>query len=477
MTVNQNISAILKEYDFIENAFIPKSVTIPLCQENSYVCKSVVNPGQKVSEGQVIGEFVEKNSRFVIHSSVPGIVSDVVSCTCPSGKREFAIKILTGGEFSFLGKKTDENKEKEMKFISKTELLLKISEAGIVNTFISSKPENLFVQLKMQNKNKNESKNLIVRTFDEDFTRISDSLVTKFNLEKIIKGLFLCAKSFSAKNIVLAVPFEKKEEYENLLQKPEFLNLKESFSKEMNFFILPVKLKKYPFALKKNLIENFSKNIFKKQNVDFKIKKDDLFTDSPSMLSVYNTILSSVPQITQNVHFSGNCLFASCILNVRIGTLLKDVVNQLGGLAKRPSVIVINGKISGFSVKDLEVPVTKYVKSVQFISNYDFTDFQIWQCVSCGNCRSCCPEKLSPDMLVSKSKDLKNTNENSTELDFLKSSLLCTECGKCNTVCPSRIPLLQSICVLKENILNNKNDFKKDFFENSTSNDFLVENE
>jgi Na+-translocating ferredoxin:NAD+ oxidoreductase RnfC subunit len=55
-------------------------------------------------------------------------------------------------------------------------------------------------------------------------------------------------------------------------------------------------------------------------------------------------------------------------LNVRIGQTIGDVINKIGGFSKYPSKIIINGESYGNVVSSFDVTITKYVKSVSFVS-------------------------------------------------------------------------------------------------------------
>ena len=91
---------MIHNYKYTENAFLPKTVIIPLVQEKDSICKPKVKPGEIVEEGQIIA-----GSDFsVIHSPVPGTVMDICPVNSPDGKIEKAIKISTQGSFSYLGK-------------------------------------------------------------------------------------------------------------------------------------------------------------------------------------------------------------------------------------------------------------------------------------------------------------------------------------------------------------------------------------
>lgn len=435
----QNLSSILKNYKTSQNSFISKEFLVPLEQENQINYKNIVQKDDIVKEGQVIAVSTNssKSRKFsedltFIHSPVPGKVLDIIPVYTSSGKQKFAVKIKFGGEFSYLGKK---NTEKSIDYLSSSQIINELIEKGVINTYNLRKIENPGLQIK-----NNSYKNLVIRLFDEDSFRYTDSLVAKIYTNEIVKGAQILAKAMNCYGILFVIDqkFENKEKLENF-------NIS-------NLRILQVKTKKSPCGTQKQIEQAFKKSGIKKtSNLD--ITKNDFFTDSSTLYEVYKAVICSTPSVSHLVHFSGNCLYSSCLLDVKIGTTLKDIVNQIGGFAKEPSVIVINGLIYGNSVESLNVPITKSVKSVEFISKTKITDNQIYSCVNCGNCRYICPSKISPDVLYSYAVNFKEIPE------VLKNTVLsCEECGICNTVCPARLPLTKTISYLKDTVCEEKSN-------------------
>lgn len=435
----QNLSSILKNYKISQNSFISKEFIIPLEQEYATDYKNIVEKGDIVKEGQVIAvSTVNSKSKKTsdestfIHSPVPGKVLDILPVYTSSGKQKFAVKIKFGGEFSYLGKKIT---EKSIENLTSSQIIAELIEKGVINTYNLRKIENPGLQIK-----NNSFKNLVVRLFDEDAFRFTDSLVAKLYTNEIIKGALVLAKAMNCYGILFVTDqkFEKKDELENL-------NIS-------NLRILQVKTKKSPCGTQKQIEQAFKKSGLKKSS-NLEITKNDFFTDASTLYEVYKAVICSTPSVSHLVHFSGNCLFSSCVLDVKIGTTLNDIVKQIGGFAKEPSVIVINGLIYGNSVESLNVPISKSVKSVEFISKTKITDNQIYSCVNCGNCRYVCPSKISPDVLYSYAVNFKEIPE------VLKNTvLLCEECGLCNTVCPARLPLTKTISYLKDTVCEEKSD-------------------
>ena len=428
---NPVVSSIIKNYKTSQNAFLPKVVSIPLSQESESHYNSIVKPGDIVREGDVIAQTeLAQGWTSSLHSSVPGRVIATEPCISPNGRQEFAVKIQFGGALSYLGKTHNEKKAEDY---SQNEIARTLTRNGVINTFKTSIPENLGIQINKLNSDK-ERHNLVVRLFDEDPYRITDSLVSKFYFEEIVKGARIVAKAINAKGIVFAI--DQKSENKDWASNPDYKDI----------FQLEMKIQRYPCGTHREIISAFTRGPLNKI-CNFKLAKNDLFTDSSTIYEAYKAAALSVPCVNRLVHFSGNCLNASCMLDVKLGTKLRDIIPQIGGFNKEPAHIIINGMLCGTSVKSLDIPITKYVKSVEFLSKKKNSDEQIYSCINCGNCRFACPVKLSPDILYNNTVNFKRLRET-----YAASSLACIECGLCNTVCPARLPLCQTIKVLKNKL-------------------------
>ena len=428
---NPVVSSIIKDYKTSQKAFLPKIVNIPLAQESDSCYKSIVKTGDIVKEGQVIAQTeIAKGCTSSLHSSVPGKVLATEACFSPNGRQEFAIKIQFGGALSYLGKL---HNEKDLSQFSSKDISRSLIQSGVINTFKTSIPENLGLQIDNLNEDKKQH-NLVVRLFDEDPYRVTDSLVAKFYFNEIVKGARFVAKAINAKGIVFAI--DQKSENKEWSKNPEYKDI----------YPLEMKIQRYPCGTPREIVSAFTRGPLSKI-CNFELSKTDLFTDSSTMYEVYKAVVLGIPCVDRLVHFSGNCLNASCMLEVKLGTNLRDIIPQIGGFVKDPAHIIINGMLCGTSVKSLDIPVTKYVKSVEFLSKKKNSDEQIYSCVNCGNCRFACPVKLSPDILYNHTVNFKLLKET-----YAASALACIECGLCNTVCPARLPLCQTIKVLKNKI-------------------------
>ena len=429
---NPVVSSLIKDYSYSQKAFLPRVITIPLSQETGIKYKCLVNAGDIVKEGTVIAVSEGSETEHInIHSSVPGKVLEDNTCFSPDGKHDPSVKIKLSGSFSYLGKK---HEEIDAASISPSSISKTLIDFGVINTFRTESPQNLGVEIKSLLSQKKREKNLVVRLFDEDSYRITDSLMAKFFFDEIVKGARIVAKAIDAKGIVFAI--DNKFSDKTIFEKSEYSDIK---ALEMN-------IRRYPCGTPREIVSAFNRGTIKRSCI-FSLTKADLFIDSSTAYEVYKAVGLSIPSMDKFVHFTGECLNASCLLEVKLGTSLRDIVSQIGGFLKEPQLIVVNGLLCGNSVHSLDVPITKYVKSVEFRSKNKKTDEQLHTCINCGNCRFACPAKLSPDILYNNTVNFKRLSE-----QFAASSLACIECGLCNTVCPARLPLCQIITVLKHNV-------------------------
>ncbi len=403
------------------NSFVPHYVFIPY-EENDEV---LVKTGDQVLEGQKI----VNGSDFSIHSSVPGTIQEFVNIDKLDDSRK-AVKIKLGGQFSFTGKKIIESAFDKL---DSNTLCYIFEDKGVVNTF--SGCVNLSKQIKeLETKN---SRLLFVRLFDEDPNRIIESYLSDNFFENIRTGIQIIAKAAKSQGIVLC--FDKKK-------LPEDFDM-DGFVKPLTggvkVSLLGIDTAVYPCGFKHDLVQAAKK--------DFPDAGcNDLFVDVYTALSTWEAIVLNKPVIDRYIHITGDCINTAAIMKVRTGTTYRDLALQCGGFKRTVSSIIINGIMTGFAEKDLDKPVGKNVKTIEFLpSSQDAKQFTE-TCVRCGNCRNICPVKLYPDMLY-RSYVFRHFN-GSLGSDFDSTSILCTQCQLCNAVCPSRLPVSQTIALLKETL-------------------------
>lgn len=417
------------------NAFLPSHSIVPLEDEGKGSSEILINEGDSVKEGQVIA----KSKNNYVHAPISGIVEQISDGIFSSGKKGLCAKIALKGELVFTGKKLEET---GWAGYEAETLAYRIKEGGIVNTFDKKLP--LYLQIK--NISKKENLALFLRLFDEDPGILTEKFVSEKYAEKVVLGALILAKAIGAKIVVLAK-----------LKNSEIKVDENSFANENGIKIVPVEIdsKKYPCGTKHNLVAAAKKALQSDstgKEIAKTLGKNDFFIDSVTSLHIYEAIALGKPEINALLHVTGDCLMSAAIMNVKLGTTLRDLVKMCGGFKRNLSKIVINGMMKGISVENLDIPVTKSMKSVEFVPANEIRKQYSELCVRCGECRKICPAELWPGNLY---RVLHISGRENGLLDtdsIAESSLLCLECGLCNSVCPSRLPLQQSISILKEKV-------------------------
>ena len=132
--------------------------------------------------------------------------------------------------------------------------------------------------------------------------------------------------------------------------------------------------------------------------------------------AIYNVLKRRKPITEILVTVTGDNIKEGGVLNVKIGTTLKDIIRENFELIEDKYRVVINGLMSGYEIKTLDFVITPEVTSV-FIMKKPM--HLLKKCINCGMCHTKCPHNCDPRSNYAM--------EN------------CSNCGICSYICPANV--------------------------------------
>ncbi len=161
--------------------------------------------------------------------------------------------------------------------------------------------------------------------------------------------------------------------------------------------------------------------------------------------TAWRAIAHGEPVVSRIVTLTGN-VAQPCNYEVLIGTPMDELL-ALAHPHPDTDGIIMGGPMMGFLLPDEQAPVVKASNCLIAHSERLFPPkAPEMPCIRCGACATACPHELQPFELYwhSRAKDFGKTQQYKI--------FDCIECGCCSFVCPSRIPLVQYFRFAKSEI-------------------------
>ncbi|MGQ0800811.1 MAG: electron transport complex subunit RsxC [Pseudomarimonas sp.] len=129
---------------------------------------------------------------------------------------------------------------------------------------------------------------------------------------------------------------------------------------------------------------------------------------------------------------------------VAFGTPIQHVIAHAGGYSAAASRLLHGGPLMGFALPHDDLPISKSSNCILVLTDKELrSGGDQMPCIRCGDCAEVCPAQLLPQQLLAYSR--------SDQWDRLRQNGLadCIECGCCDLVCPSHIPLVETYRIAK----------------------------
>jgi len=410
----------------IAQAPLPSRLIVPLHQSIGGTPRPVVQAGDKVLKGQLIGQ-ADGWISAAVHAPTSGTVLEVamhvqphpsgLDALCvviePDGKDEW----ITHGPLDYAAMTPEAVREH-------------LQQSGVVGLGGAVFPTHG----KLTASRTVPMDELVINGAECEPFITCDDLLMRERAEEVVRGIGIFRDLLQPKKVLIGIEDNKPEAAAAMQAAVDALN--------EPFLVVPVPTL-YPAGGAKQLIR-----VLTGKEVPAAKRSTDLGVQCFNVATAYTAwraIAYGEPVVSRLVTVSGN-VHAPRNYEVLIGTPMGELL-KLATPHPDTDGIVMGGPMMGFLVPNEQVPVVKATNCLIAHSDRVFPPkAPEMPCIRCGACAEACPHELQPFELYwfSRAKNFGKTQEYHI--------FDCIECGCCSFVCPSRIPLVQYFRFAKSEI-------------------------
>ncbi|SDK58756.1 electron transport complex subunit RsxC [Natronincola ferrireducens] len=419
----------------IEKAAEPSVVVIPMQQHIGAPCEPIVKVGDEVKVGQKIGE-AQGFVSAPVHSSVSGTVKAISDVPIATGNEGLAITIESDGKNEI---DPSIQPKGDIEGLEPKEITEIIKEAGIVGMGGATFPTHV----KLSPPPEKKIDTIILNGAECEPYLTADHRLMLESSEEIVYGLKAMMKAVGVKNAYIGIENNKPDAIEKMLK---------AIEKESNIKVVALQTK-YPQGGEKQLIYAITNKEVPSGGLPMEVGV--IVSNVGTAAQIAKTIKTGMPLIDRITTITGTAVKNPKNLSVKIGTPIKELIQQCGGYATTPGKLILGGPMMGSAQHTDEIPAVKGTSGVLVFDKEGAQLPNPSNCIRCARCVEICPANLQPVYISENS--LANRIEHAENYRALD----CIECGSCSYVCPSRRPLLPSIRVAKNQIIAKKREQKK----------------
>lgn len=413
----------------IERLPLPETVVVPLSQHIGTPASPVVEKGQRVLAGQLIGRsngYVSAN----VHSPVSGTVAAIDLASDLAGHPRLAVIIRTEGD------EWEPEVDRSEKFVKgcpyePDEIIRKIADAGIVGMGGAAFPSHV----KLTPPPGRKAELLIINGAECEPYLTSDHRLMLERGREVLTGASILAKALGVDMTYVGV--------EN--NKPDAIGLlSEAVRDFLSMEIVPLGTR-YPQGGEKQLIEAVTGRRVPSGGlpVDVGVVVHNVGT----AFAVYEAVQKNKPLVERVVTVTGKGIARPSNFMARVGTPVSSLIAAAGGMPEDAGKVIAGGPMMGHAMSNVDAPVTKATSGILVLDGTEALRPTETDCIKCGRCVSVCPMGIEPYLLWKLSKKrMSDESEQHRVTD-------CIECGSCAYVCPAHVPLLDWIRLGKAGVM------------------------
>jgi electron transport complex protein RnfC len=395
---------------------MPERLYVPLLQHVGAPAQPLVNVGDRVLKGQLIGASQGVISA-PIHAPTSGRILSIgdYPAAHPSGLTAPTVTIESDGEDRWM----EIEIASDPFALTPDQIAARVGAAGIVGMGGATFPS----AVKLNLSRKNNVHTLIINGGEcEPYITCDDRLMRERAAE-IIEGARLICYAVGAAEVLVGIE-------EN---KPEALVAMQAAAAGTEVKVIAVPAM-YPMGWDKQMIRALTGREVPAdgRTADIGVLVHNVAT----AYAVRDTVRFGRPLVSRLVTVSGGAVVEPGNLQVPIGTLVETLFEYCGGFRNKPARLVLGGPMMGIQLATAAVPMVKGTSGVLALTASEIASAQPAACIRCSSCVRACPVGLLPlDMAA----HIRAGDSNGAVSLGLKD---CIACGCCSFVCPSHIPLV-----------------------------------
>ncbi|WP_419726511.1 electron transport complex subunit RsxC [Terrisporobacter petrolearius] len=411
----------------LKKAEAPKVVYIPLQQHIGAPAKPIVEVGEEVKKGQMIGEPQGFVSTY-IHSSVSGKVIGIEEHEIPGGK---GICVVIENDFK---EELDDSigPKGELETLDSKDIIKYVQEAGIVGMGGATFPTHV----KLSPPPDANIDVVILNGAECEPYLTADHRLMVENPEDVVFGIRVIMKALNVKKGYIGIEVNKPDAIEAITNAAKGFNDVEVVGLEV----------KYPQGAEKQLI--YACTGREVPSGALPSAAGAVVDNVGTAAQIAKTIKTGLPLIERITTVTGSCIKEPANLVTKVGTVVSEIIDQCGGFKEDVKVgkFIMGGPMMGMTQYTTNVVTNKGSSGILCISAEEAKIDEPSNCLRCGRCTDVCPAFLQP--LYISANSLKGDFERAAE----HRALDCIECGSCSFICPARRPLVESIRNAKRQI-------------------------
>jgi electron transport complex protein RnfC len=431
----------LSACDPVAPALLPRRLVLPLQQHVGASARPVVTVGERVRKGQLLAR-ADGYLSASLHAPSSGIVVAIEerAVAHPSGLSAPCLVVANDGleEWCEL--------PAALKYweVEPVELRRRVEEAGIVGLGGAAFP----AAVKLDPDPALPIELLLLNGAEcEPYISCDDRLMRE-RPRKVIEGMLIMRHTLGAREAILAIEEDKPEAYQIIAS-----TLSELGPRAEGVSVRKIP-SRYPIGGERQLIRVVTGYEVPSRGLPAEL--GIVCHNVATAAAVYDAVVEGRPLISRYLTVTGAGVRHPRVLEVLIGTPVRELIEQSGGYAGEVERLIMGGPMTGIALQSDTVPVVKGSNCILVAATVELAEPAVTRpCIRCGACADVCPAKLLPQQLYwyARAKDFARIQDYHL--------FDCIECGCCAAVCPSHLPLVQYYRFAKSEIRSQQRETQR----------------